>query len=182
MKITKTKKHTWIVIGASSIILLAILLIGLEALHITHFIKPDSSPQTTNQTESQKQQEKQAAASQKEQHLDNATKGQAESQTVAPPTDTSTIILTATTSKDTVTVHNELHDQGYSSGSCVLTVTNGNKTTTQKADIMYQPEYSMCAGFSIPISTVGTGNWNINLDVTPYNGQTLHKTITIQVQ
>lgn len=50
-------------------------------------------------------------------------------------------------------------------GTCTLTITNGQKKDVQTADIIYQPMDSSCAGFSIPVSRLGKGAWNILLVV-----------------
>ncbi len=78
----------------------------------------------------------------------------------------------------TVTVFTKLYE--FSGGRCELTVVNGTHSTTQQADIIYQPEFSSCAGFSIPIQTVGEGQWAINLIITT-NGQEFTKTINLNV-
>ena len=54
-------------------------------------------------------------------------------------------------------------------------VTVNGKKYSQEAEIIYQPEYSTCAGFSVPISSVGNGSWDISLSVTPINGKSINK-------
>lgn len=80
---------------------------------------------------------------------------------------------------NTVTVFTKLH--GYSDGSCQLTVTNGPQANSQTAPIMYQPEFSSCAGFSVPIDSVGKGSWSIKLTATS-KGTTDTKTISFEVK
>lgn len=50
-------------------------------------------------------------------------------------------------------------------GTCTLTVTNGTNKQEQTAEIIYQPDYSTCAGFSVPVSSLGRGTWDIRLSV-----------------
>lgn len=78
----------------------------------------------------------------------------------------------------TVTIFTKLY--GYSSGNCALTVTNGGQSHSQSATVIYQPEYSTCAGFSVPISQLGSGAWNITLKATD-NGASATKTISYEV-
>ena len=54
---------------------------------------------------------------------------------------------------------------GYSDGTCKLTASNAGKTTTQSAPVYYERAFSTCAGFTIPVSSIGTGTWSISLDV-----------------
>lgn len=79
----------------------------------------------------------------------------------------------------TVTVFSKLY--GYSDGSCELKITNGARATSQNAPIIYQREFSSCAGFSVPINSVGTGNWTITLAVTSA-GSTETKSISLEVK
>jgi len=50
-------------------------------------------------------------------------------------------------------------------GTCTVTAKNGSKTTTKTAAILYQSEFSTCEGFSIPISELGSGQWELSLAV-----------------
>lgn len=66
-------------------------------------------------------------------------------------------------------------------GTCTLTVTNGEKQNTQTADVIYQPTYSMCAGFSVPISKLGSGTWNMALKVDTRGRQlTTNRTMVVK--
>ena len=82
---------------------------------------------------------------------------------------------------DSVTIIVKLKEQGYSQGKCSLTVAANGKKVAQNADIIYQPEYSTCAGFSVPVSSVGGGQWTISLSVTPLNGKPITKTLTKEI-
>lgn len=166
---------------ASLVAVLGVLYI-LEKTRVTNFIKDPSYTQPTEQgpTEADKQLSSDVEAKQKAESIESTKNGdQATSAEV--PSNSDTITVSATQSGDSVTIHNELRGQGYSSGTCKLSVTNGSKSISQNADIIYQSEYSMCAGFSIPTSQVGVGTWNIVLEVTPFNGTTLTKSITYRV-
>ncbi|MEO6760813.1 MAG: hypothetical protein ABI220_00335 [Candidatus Saccharimonadales bacterium] len=70
---------------------------------------------------------------------------------------------------------------GYSDGTCSLTVANGDKSVTQTATVIYQSQFSTCAGFTIPVSSLGTGTWQFNLTVTS-GGNTTSKEATLGVQ
>ncbi len=133
-------------------------------------------PQTNGPTAEQKQQDAQVNADAKKQVIDKAADSNAPSTT--PPT-TSIELTAKQESNNTVTVFTKL--PGYSDGSCQLTTTNGASTNSQTANVIYQPEYSSCAGFSVPISALGKGTWTIKLSVTS-NGTTESKTISFEVK
>ena len=67
-----------------------------------------------------------------------------------------------------------------SSGTCSLRIRNGEREQQQTAAIIYQPEFSSCTGFSVPVAPLGQGQWQIELTVTT-DGATLTKTITHKV-
>jgi hypothetical protein len=87
----------------------------------------------------------------------------------ATPTDTqnqsTSIQLSARQEANgSVTVFTKLY--GYSAGTCRLEVTNGQATQTQTAEIIYQSQFSTCAGFSVPSDKLGAGTWDIKLTAT----------------
>ncbi len=91
-----------------------------------------------------------------------------------------TIDLTAKTeSNNSVTVIAKF--MNISSGTCKLDITNGTTKFTANADVIYQPQYSSCAGFSVPTASLGHGTWNITLTVNPGATEST-KTITYNVQ
>ncbi len=151
------------------------LLFALEKLNVTNFVKNSPQPDTSSATEEEKLAEADANAKVKKQLIEDSS----------PPTDTPTpttgsIELAALKQgTDYVTVFTKLHQ--ISSGSCELTVTSGVGTDRQTAEVIYQSEYSICAGFSVPVSTLGNGAWNILLNVSS-GGQTYSKTITYEVK
>lgn len=59
-------------------------------------------------------------------------------------------------------------------GSCSLTLRKGPVEVSEKADIIYQPEFSICAGFSVDRSKLSNGVWSIQLTVES-DGKTVQK-------
>lgn len=176
-----TKKRFVLAALAATLVILGVVFI-LEKTRVTNFITdPTYKPQQQGPTEAEKKLADSTAAKQKEEAIE-AAKQNEQAVPAEVPSDTDTITLEATQSGDNVTIHNELKGQGYSSGSCKLVITNGSATTTQTAEIIYQPEYSMCAGFTVPVNAVGAGDWSIRLDVTPLNGQQLTKLATFRAK
>lgn len=159
-----------------ALLVIVLLVFGLEKVGITNFVK-DTAVQ--GPTEREKQQDAEAAAAKKKATIE-------ESETKADPygtsdatSDKSLDLSAKQEANNTVTVFTKLY--GYSDGTCTLTVTNGGKTTSQTAEAMYQPEYASCAGFSVPIDTVGRGSWTIKLSVLSAE-KTSDKTITFEVK
>jgi hypothetical protein len=82
----------------------------------------------------------------------------------SPSSATTSISLSAQTeANDTITVFTKLY--GYSSGECTLTIRNAGKTVAKTAVVIYQSEFSTCAGFSIPKAELNAGDWEIKLTV-----------------
>jgi hypothetical protein len=113
-------------------------------------------------------------------NLVETTKPDTTNQTPGTPSTTTSIDLSARSeSNGTVTVFTKLYN--ISTGNCSLTVTNGNNQKVQSASVVYQPEYSSCAGFSVKTSDLGTGNWSITLSLNS-NSQVYNKTISYEVK
>lgn len=62
--------------------------------------------------------------------------------------------------------------RGASDGTCALDATNGSRQISRSAEIMYQAQYSTCAGFSIPVSELGSGTWQLVLNVKSGDSRT----------
>lgn len=97
---------------------------------------------------------------------------------VADSSDDITIVAEKRSGTEIV-ITTELKD--FSAGTCKLSITNNGKTVTQAAEVIYQPEFSTCAGFSVPISSLGSGSWSITLLATPSGGDELSKNIVYKV-
>lgn len=155
----------------------ALLLVGgvLQFTGLIHFFGHDDKAATQNgPTPAQKKQQAEIIAQQKEQAIEHPTTGT----TPPPPTDSSISLSAQKSSNGTVTVSTSLGN--VADGTCELTVTNGSKVTTQTADVIYQPQSSFCAGFSVPVSSVSTGHWILTLKLTS-GSTTASKTITAEI-
>lgn len=179
----KNKKNTkkLLIYAVGALLLLVCLLAILEKTGVTNFINNDSTDITKVEdgpTPEEKEADDAINAANKQKSAD------ADQETTPPvinnpDTTSNKVELSATQEGSTsVTVFTKLYD--FSSGTCSLTVTNGGNSKTQTAAVFYQPEYSSCAGFSVPISGLGTGTWNINLKVDS-NGTSSTKNISFKV-
>lgn len=97
----------------------------------------------------------------------------------AVPTSSESIVIDVSQSNENVVITTKLY--GYSDGMCTLKVSNGSKSTSQDAQVMFQPEYSTCAGFSVPVEQLGSGSWTVKLSVTS-GGKTLSKEMSYEVK
>lgn len=96
---------------------------------------------------------------------DKGSETPGQTQASEPPKDPDNIvILTREETNSSVTITVKLI--GYSDGQCTLDITNGNNKHNEVAAVIFQPEYSTCAGFSVDKSVLGGGAWNIRLKVT----------------
>ena len=99
--------------------------------------------------------------------------------TYTPPTTNDGISIEASQQGQSVIITTQL--VGYSDGTCGLTVTNGANKTTQSAPVMYQAQASTCAGFLVPVSSIGAGTWKIDLSIQS-GGKTTQKGITFEAK
>lgn len=87
---------------------------------------------------------------------------------IVTKTPTFSLDLSAKTQSDaTVTVLTKI--TGVSEGTCKLEISSNAQTYTNSADIIYQPDYSICAGFSVPTAKLGNDNWKILMTVTSHS-------------
>ena len=101
-----------------------------------------------------------------------------QSGSTTPPTESS-ITIDAKQNGSSVVIIAKLFGLSLSNGVCDLTIRNGDKLASMSAEIIYQAEYSTCAGFSAPISSVGAGRWNISISV---KSQSVEKNANVDVE
>ena len=186
---TLSKKRLTVIISIG----LALIAAGGYGAYIA--TRPAPLPTLSDEpTPAQKQTQHKTDTATKESFLDNNndhnadnTKDTSQQRTTqaqpAPvPASAKHIELSAEQSSETVVVTTKLREQGFSSGQCVLTITSSGQRSEQHAAIIYQPEYSTCAGFSVPARSLPTGTWHISLAVTPRGGKTLTKTLDKEIR
>ncbi|QQS20170.1 hypothetical protein IPL85_01820 [Candidatus Saccharibacteria bacterium] len=160
---------------------LGIVIAILEKTGTTNILR---MPQTAEQKKvtQQAEAEKKADTEAKQSFLDDSQKTTPSQDTPVsePQPNQSNLNLDVKQEGETVTVLTKL--SGVSSGECVLKAQNGSKSTEQQAQIIYQPEFSSCAGFNIAKSTLGVGQWQITLTVTTSSGQTLSQGQSLEVK
>ena len=178
MQITNNAKRRRISLWLASAI--GIALVALGCLYLLKLGPFSTTPPTTQQPTPEEQAKQTATENDEKRDFAEANKNnELPGKETPPPTSPDTIELTPTKDSGTVTIKTKLI--GYPDGNCVLTATNGSKTTQKEAAIIYQPEFSSCAGFSILISELGTGPWRISLTVTPTGGSPITKNAELSV-
>ena len=175
MKNKKNTKKTLVISFLTFVFIAALFGILIKTGVI--FKTSKKTPVASGPTAEQQKESNQAAADEKKQLIEDQKPG---TDTAQGSTDqVKTVDLSAKQETNgNVTVFTTLH--GYSSGTCSLKVTNGSKTVNQTASVIYQPEFSSCAGFSVPISSLDKGTWAITLTVTS-EGQPKTKSISFEV-
>lgn len=157
----------------------AVLVLGIcEYTGLTHFIRQEAAPaQSNGPTPEQQKDQAQAEADEKKQAIEEPTPTtQTDSTTV---NNTALKLTTKQESNGTVTVFTNLGT--IPDGTCTLTSTNGATTDTQTAQVLYQDQYSICAGFSVPVSKLGSGTWSLRLDVAS-KGTTVSQSASVEVK
>lgn len=157
--------------------------IGIYAANAWPFahqpLQPDSS-----QTDGAKTQEQQNSNNQSKEVLIESSAGNKDNSITdtAGGDDTnsqkSIIMTTEQNDNGTLTVFTKLY--GYSDGVCTLTIYNGH-SSSQTANVIFQPEYSTCAGFSVNIAEIGPGPWTMSLSVNS-GGQSTTKQISVEIK
>ncbi len=89
------------------------------------------------------------------------------------------IEMSLSQSNQQVAVSTKLYD--YSDGNCTLKVTQAGNEYKSTAPIIFQAEFSTCAGFSVPVSELGMGTWNVLMTVESA-GKITNKSGTINVK
>jgi cytoskeletal protein RodZ len=161
MKVQRKNKKN--VLIASIAVALILLSVGSVFVYVyANFKSQDEKSQIQNEDTPNDSENKQELDDKRE-----AIEGKDNnSSSTTPPTQDS-IKVTARQDGDSVIVSTEL--TAISSGTCNLAIKNGLKSYSSNVDIVYQSQFSTCAGFSVKKSQLGAGTWDINIDVKTPN-------------
>lgn len=141
----------------------------------------NSDSSSEGPTKEEREAEEKQAAEDKQKFLDNEVSGNGANEVTTPAVTNESLSLSASQTDTVVTVLTKI--SGFSGeGTCTLSLTkSGEATVTQTAEILYQPEFSSCAGFSVEKNQLTPGSWNITLTTT-VNGNNFSKSIIYSVQ
>lgn len=176
MKIANKKSflNKKIVVVFTSLLIAVSGLVALDRFDVINIFPNDTIPEISQEpSEKEKKEETHTNSTKKESLLDSVKNNQPQSIVVPTPSSNANIDLSVTKEGNDVIFITKLKEQGFSEGQCTLLISANGKSVEQSAAIIYQPEYSTCSGFSVPVSSLGSGNWNIKLSVTPINGTTI---------
>ena len=155
------------------------LLFALKKPQPTDIAKSPSNYPPSAPTAKQQEQERGSSAENKGKFLDSQYSN-TDNENTTPNPPSNKIDLTSKQEGSTVVITAKM--SGITNGTCTLTITNAGRATTKSAEVIYQPEFSSCAGFAVPVSDVGTGLWTIALSVSAAGGQTASQTSTLEVK
>lgn len=181
VQVSHKSSTTKIWLLALATVLLVLLVVAvLEKTGTINLVGSSASDTSaTGPTAEQKAEEEKTNAEGKQEFLDDTYRDKDDTPVATPPAD-ATVSITAKQEGSSVTVLTKI--QSVAEGNCTLTATNGAKTTSQEAAVIYQPEFSSCAGFGVPVSSLGSGTWAIKLTVTPTGGTAISKSTTLEVK
>lgn len=141
------------------------------------------SPELKGPHQRQKAEDASVNAQTKEQFLDSQASNSTVSNGVSARQNTNPdtqLDISAKQDGSNVTIFTRI--VGVTGGTCSLSVANGSQTISRFADILYQSEFSSCAGFSIPVSSLNAGSWNISVSITSDSGTALTKNTSLEVK
>lgn len=190
MKIQRTKnKNKKLLIIVACITVIALLGSGGVYYYLSQKDVPlaqsDTPPHITKQEAAANQEfhasQKQAFNDQAKESVAHNPKDQKYQETKPAPITEKDLSATIETTPTSVSIITKLGHTA--SGTCVLEAVNNtnNKSNKQNAQVIYQPEFSSCAGFTIPKESLGSGVWNIKISIKS-EGKTLYKTLQHHVQ
>lgn len=177
-KTTKKSKNKFVLIATVSIIIVAAIYGGIAYGYSywpfsssapsssDNTLQPTNSDQTTQDTGNSSED-----AGNKQTFNDNQVNSNPDNNPV-------TVNFDATLSQQEANVIISTRIMSAPSGQCTAVIQNGSNSVTKKAEIMYAPEYSTCAGFTVPVTDLGSGAWKITLSITS-NSQTVSKNFEI---
>lgn len=129
----------------------------------------DTSTQELTEEEIKANAEKEAQD--KQDFLDN--QGNTPENLIPQPT-ANDIELNISGTTSSLTIQTKL--KGITSGTCLIKLVNAGISISREAEVMFTPEYSTCAGFSIPKSDLSSGLWLITLEVITSDGKLVKTT------
>ncbi len=180
----KQKQSSNLSIKFYSIVAVVIFILGLiavlSATGTIHLFKTGS--RTADSQDAQYQSTKKAATAEGNGNpasTDSKGSPQTNSGTYTAPSNSDNIHITAVQDGSNVIVTTKL--KGYSDGSCDLNISKDSLSISRTATVVYAPEFATCSGYTIPVASLGSGMWVLNLDVTSGGIKTTSNT-TLQVK
>lgn len=174
MRIKTDKNYSKVILFAAALSVTALASVAWWCfLHKSSDTSIDSNTDTSIVADPapSKLSEKDAAAKQEfiEKQHDQSTNTTDDTSTPSDtPKPSGDVSISATQEGSSVTIVSKI--TGIGDGTCALAITNNSRSYHKEASVIYQPNYSSCAGFSVPTSELGKGTWNIELTVNSVDG------------
>lgn len=157
-----------------------LLVLGAMAVQKNGLFKTADKPVVINgPTAAEAAQQKKTEAVQKQVYNDSAKSDTTPAPPSVVPSDSS---LSVSAKQDGASVIVQVKAVNVSAGNCELAIINGPRSSSQSAPIIYQPEFSTCAGFSVPTGSLGPGEWSIKVTVKAQDDAVLSKSVSLQVE
>lgn len=161
------------------LVILAVVMV-IWALYLKSTPSDSASLKGNTNTIQSPDEAKQAADAKKKLAESQSTTKQADTSQIQTTDNSKSIEMSARTeTNNSVTIFTKLY--GYSDGECQLSVSANGNNTSQTANVIYQSDFSSCAGFSVPKSDLGSGTWKISLTVVS-EGKSSTKIITYETK
>lgn len=164
---------------AAVLVLAAGLVFGVFLWSDRNRDQPESTNDSSVASDEERESQETKEAEQKKDYIENTPKDEVPGSPVQPSASDDSIQITAHQRDGSVVVTTRLHN--FPDGTCSLKVTNGATIRSYSAQILYQPEYSICTGFSIPVKDLGTGGWALDLTAQTEAGISISKKIELRV-
>lgn len=109
------------------------------------------------------------ATDQEKENVNNIKETLSDPSSNAPAPEGRVVISSISPSNGEMVVKTELYSGRWT--QCKLVATQGASSITRVSDVIYQPDFSTCMGFSIAVSDFPSGgNWNFSLQTTRSDG------------
>lgn len=161
----KDKKKAYRVLSAllGLIIVSTVIFFILEKTHMIDFIKAGQPVIDSQPTVEELKKQEIANLNEKQQYLEGHDTANNQSST------TGKLEISAVRGRNnTVTIYSKIYES--SATKCLLEISNDSKIYSKEAAVIYQADYSICAGYSVTIDELGIGIWNIKLTTTSSSG------------
>lgn len=178
----KDSKHKWLIYATIALAIPCVIVLTLELTGVID-IWGEANRSTEGQTAEEKQSAKKDAQN-KQQYLDKAFQESSRSSEITHKDNAvepnASLEVSATQNGESIVIVSKINNTAE--GACDLTISNGTKFYSQSASVIYQDQFSSCAGFSVPIEKLGVGTWVVTLSVSSAGGNTLQKTTELEVK
>lgn len=175
MPINNRNRHSLLTPRNIWVTLLSLLVIGALVMGVRHYGQPRQTSLPGSPTATESTAQKKVEAQQKKDFNDAESSAPTPTNPAPPATPSTPQSFDMAISQDASGLVVQAKAAGVSSGSCKLVASKGSTAITQTADVLFQPEFSTCAGFTVPSNQLVAGEWNVQLTITPPTGEALNQ-------